>query len=185
MPGVHFVQVADATEVPALLKRLRSDPEAEAHARRIAEAGAERMGALTIGEVRSYCTKLLHGYARRLEFKPRPVKGAIEVNCVDDLWRHYEKDERAPWFAKMLTEDNSSCIRPPDPSLGFGPPGYGGAYKGSRVTCTAANNGELRRQRCTPPANITAERREYLRRCYRDSCAEPCRIGADGGLEPS
>ncbi|KAG8462603.1 hypothetical protein KFE25_010428 [Diacronema lutheri] len=182
VPGVHFMQVPTAQDVPALLRRLRSDPAAEAHARRIGEAGAERMGALTINEVATYCTKLLHGYAKRLAFKPAPIEGAVEVNCVDDLWRHYDKDERAPWFLKMLTHDNASCIRPPQPP--FVAPGYGGAYRGSRVTCHAANNGELRKARCSPPANSTAERLAYLRRCYEDHCAEPCRFGADGTLPP-
>jgi hypothetical protein len=182
VPGVHFLQVASADKVPELLRKLRTDPEAEAHARRIAAAGAERMGQLTIGEVKSYCTKLLRSYATRLAFKPKPIEGSFEVNCIDDLWRHYEKDAKAPWFSKMITQDNSSCIRPPTPP--FVAPGYGGAYRGTRVPCRAANNGELRAKRCTPPANETAERFEYLRRCYNDSCTEPCRYGPNGELMP-
>mmetsp|Transcript_30945 Transcript_30945/g.72049 ORF Transcript_30945/g.72049 Transcript_30945/m.72049 type:complete len:176 (+) Transcript_30945:559-1086(+) len=146
----------------------------------IGEAGAERMGALTIQEVMSYCTKLLRGYSQRIAYKPKPIEGAFEVNCVDDLWRHYEKDTRSPWFSKMLTLDNSSCIRPPTPP--FVAPGYGGLYRGTRVPCLAANNFILRTERCYPPKNISAERRDYLKRCYEDSCEGPCRINANGGL---
>ncbi|KAJ1640453.1 glycosyl transferase family 90-domain-containing protein [Pavlovales sp. CCMP2436] len=35
VPGLHYLQVENASMVPALLRKLRSDPEAEAHARRI------------------------------------------------------------------------------------------------------------------------------------------------------
>jgi protein glucosyltransferase len=180
VPGVHFLQVATAAEVPALLRRLRADPAAEAHARRVGAAGAARMGALSLAEVMTYCAKLLRGYAARQAFVPRPAEGAFEVNCVDDLWRHYDKDSRAPWFRHMLTEDNATCIRTPTPP--FAPPAFGGAYRGTRVPCRAANNEQLRVVRCSPHANLTAERRAYLQRCYTDSCAEPCRVDASGKL---
>lgn len=175
VPGEHFIQVPSADHVPGVLRRLMTDPVAEAEGARIAAAGQARMAALTKEQVMSYCATILRGYARRMRFKAAPVRGAFEVNCVDDLWRHYEKDFREPWFAKMITNDNSSCLRPP--TAPFQPPGYGGAYRGTKVPCLAANNLVLRQERCFPPSTADAKRLAYLDRIYNDSCGDvKCRI---------
>lgn len=177
--GEHYLAVERAAEVPALVRQLTTDPVAAAAAERIARAGQARMAALTEAEVLRYCEMTLRKYASLLKFKPKPEPGGLEINCVDDLWRHYEKDVLQPWFAKMLTEDNSSCIRRPEAP--FLPPGYGGAYLGTKVQCVAANNYVLRQERCFPPANTTAERLAFLDRIYNDHCSTPCRVPGEWG----
>ena len=56
----------------------------------------------------------------------------------DDLWRHYALSRG--WLRGYLTEDNSTCLHPPEPTTKLGPPGWGGAYIGSKPRCTASHD---------------------------------------------
>jgi len=41
-----------------------------------------------------------------------------KVNCEDDLWRHYNI---AGELNEFLTEDNSTCLIPPEPGVSLPP----------------------------------------------------------------
>ena len=92
-------------------RRLQAD---DAFARRIALAGQERMAQMDVDEVTHYCYQMLKAYARLQRFKPTRDPRSFEVNCEDDLVRHYDRE--GILRAKYLTEDNSSCLRPPPPA---------------------------------------------------------------------
>ena len=63
------------------------------------------------------------------------------------MGRHYARDPG--WMNHYLMEDNATCIRPPPKA---GPPGWGGAYAGSKPRCAASH--DLRSfaqpEACTP-----------------------------------
>ena len=60
----------------------------------------------------------------------------VRIECEDDLWRHYARDKF--WLQLYLMHDNATCIHPPEPGARLGPPGWGGAYAGSKVRSAAA-----------------------------------------------
>ena len=61
---------------------------------------------------------------------------------------HYPHTNRTPYQAHTtptplqayLMEDNSTCVHPPKPGEPLGPPGWGGAYKGSKPRCYASHD---------------------------------------------
>merc|ERR1712050_17768 len=82
--------------------------------------------------------ELLRQYAAKQAFTVRAQPGSVEINCEDDLWRHYARDPG--WMGHYLTLDNSTCINPIPPDAVLGSPGWGGAYKGSKVRCVASHD---------------------------------------------
>ena len=88
-------------------------------------------------------------YARKQTYRVQVSKGAVEIACEDDLWRHYARDPY--WLQLYMMQDNATCIRPPAGSS-FSPPGYGGAYAGSKARCVAAHDQRVFAQpeACTP-----------------------------------
>ena len=54
------------------------------------------------------------------------------------LWRHYALSK--PWAQAYMMEDNATCIRPIPPGTALGPPGWGGAYAGSKPRCYASHD---------------------------------------------
>ena len=125
LPGVHYVAVDTAADVPAMVRWLKQHDD---YARAVALAGRARMATLDIDAVADFMAELLSQYARKQTFRPRPAPGAVRIQCEDDLWRHYARDPG--WMNHYLSEDNATCITPP-PASGLGPPGWGGAYAGS------------------------------------------------------
>ena len=135
LPGVHYVAVDRATDVPAMVRWLR---EHDDYARAVALAGRARMASLDTDAVADFTAELLTQYAAKQTFRVAPSRGAVKIACEDDLWRHYARDPF--WLKLYLMEDNATCIRPPKPGTTFGPPGYGGAYMGSKVRCAASHD---------------------------------------------
>ena len=43
-------------------------------------------------------------------------------------------------MAQYLMEDNATCLHPPPAGASLGPPGWGGAYRGSKPRCTASHD---------------------------------------------
>ena len=74
-------------------------------------------------------------YAALQTFRPSVAKGAVPIRCEDDLWRHYARDPY--WMQLYLMQDNATCTRP---IAKLGPPGYGGAYAGSKPRCVASHD---------------------------------------------
>ena len=54
------------------------------------------------------------------------------------LVRHYGRD--AGFVKHFVTEDNATCVHPISPGAALKPPGWGGAYAGSKVRCTAGHD---------------------------------------------
>ena len=137
LPGVHYVAVDTAKDVPAMVRWLRRHDD---YARAVARAGRARMAALDAAGLGDFMAELLTEYARRLRFPVRaPQPGAVRVDCEDDLWRHYALSR--PWLSAYLTEDNATCVHPPAKGgAPLGPPGWGGAYAGSKPRCTASHD---------------------------------------------
>ena len=134
-PGVHYVSVADAKAVPAMVRWLK---EHDTYARAVAMAGRARMAALSIDAVSDFMAELLSQYASKQTFAVRPAPGAVKIHCEDDLWRHYAREPA--WMEHYLMEDNSTCIRPIPQGKKLGPPGWGGAYRGSKPRCAASHD---------------------------------------------
>ena len=44
--------------------------------------------------------ELLTGYAKRQRFAPKPLAGAVRIECEDDLWRHYSR-EQVRWYVTV------------------------------------------------------------------------------------
>ena len=126
LPGVHYVTVDSAADIPAKVKWLREHDE---YARAVGAAGRARMAALDVGAVTDFMAELLLQYSTRQTFKVKPTAGAVRMECEDDLWRHYARD--AGFLKHFRSEDNATCVRPISPP--FRPPGWGGAYNGSKV----------------------------------------------------
>ena len=135
LPGIHYAPVDTVDELPDAIKRLQAD---DSFARGIALAGQERMAQMDVHEVTHYCYQMLKAYAKLQRFKPVRDPRSWEVNCEDDLVRHYDRD--GTLTPKYVTEDNSTCLRPPQKGETLGPPGWGGAYKGTKVPCLAAHD---------------------------------------------
>ena len=111
--------------------------EHDTYAQAVAMAGRARMASLTVDAVSDFMAELLTQYAALQTFRPTPSPGAVKIACEDDLWRHYARDPF--WLKHYLMHDNATCIRPPDVST-IGPPGWGGAYKGSKPRCVASHD---------------------------------------------
>ena len=135
LPGVHYVYAATAADVPATVRYLRKN---DAYARAVAAAGRARVGSLSVEGVAHFFGELFTQYSSLQRFKVRPQPGAVEINCEDDLWRHYARDPH--WMRNYLMEDNATCIRPIPPGTALGPPGWGGAYAGSKPRCYASHD---------------------------------------------
>ena len=57
--------------------------------------------------------------------------------------RHYDrgKDQfNGVLTSRYLTEDNSTCLRPPPAGAALGPPGWGGTYNGERAPCLSSHD---------------------------------------------
>ena len=89
------------------------------------------MASVDVDGVSDFMAELLRQYAARQNYAVRPQPGAVEVNCEDDLWRHYARDPY--WMAHYLTLDNTTCITPVAADTRLEAPGWGGAYSGSNV----------------------------------------------------
>ena len=135
LAGVHYVAVDRAQDVPAMVRWLRQHDD---YARAVAQAGRARMSALDASGLSDFMAELLGQYAKRLQFAVRPQPGAVLIECEDDLWRHYALSR--PWLANYLTHDNASCVHPPAAGTPLGPPGWGGAYRGSKPRCYASHD---------------------------------------------
>ena len=110
------------------------------YARAVALAGRARMSTLSIDAVADFMAELLTQYAKKQRFRVQPSPGAVQIACEDDLWRHYARDPF--WLKAYIMEDNSTCITPPA-QASFAPPGYGGAYKGSKVRSSTHTNSTI------------------------------------------
>ena len=74
LPGVHFVTVDTAADVPAMVKYLR---EHDDYARAVALAGRARMAALDTDAVADFMAELLKQYAAK------QVCSALSAACTD------------------------------------------------------------------------------------------------------
>ena len=136
LPGVHYVAVDRAEDVPPMVRWLREHDE---QARAIAQAGRARMSSLDIVGLTDFMAELLTQYARRQTFRmSAPQPGAVHIECEDDLWRHYALTR--PWLDNYLTHDNATCVHPPPADATLGPPGWGGSYAGSKPRCHASHD---------------------------------------------
>ena len=133
--GVHYVSVATAADVPATVRYLQKH---DSYARSVAAAGRARLSALDVDAIAAFYAELFGQYSRLQRFDVEVLPGAVELSCEDDLWRHYARDKG--WMRHYLSEDNSTCIRPIAPGTALSAPGWGGAYKGSKVRCTASHD---------------------------------------------
>ncbi|KAL1511513.1 hypothetical protein AB1Y20_006321 [Prymnesium parvum] len=135
LPGIHYVSVPTAADVPSMVRWLRQNDQ---YARAVARAGRERLASLDNRALADFLAELLRGYAKRQKFQPKPLPGAVRIECEDDLWRHYSREQ---WFQdKFILRDNSTCIRAIPPGTVFRPPGWGGAYNGSKPRCVASHD---------------------------------------------
>jgi len=135
LPGVHYVAVDTAKDVPAMVRWLRQNDD---YARAVAAAGRARMSSLNVGAVTDFMAELLTQYASRQAFRVEPLAGAVRIECEDDLWRHYALS--MGWARAYMKEDNGTCVHPPPPGATLGPPGWGGAYRGSKPRCIASHD---------------------------------------------
>jgi hypothetical protein len=88
LPGVHYVTVPTAADVPAMVERLKRN---DSYARAVAQAGRARLATLDVGAVTDFMAALLGEYAKKQSFTVRPGRGAAPIDCEDDLWRHYAR----------------------------------------------------------------------------------------------
>ena len=135
IPNVHYVSVETVMEVPDMIRRLQADPE---WAQRIATAGQERMAEMDTDEVANYCYQMLKGYAALQRFKPKRDPRSWEMNCEDDMVRHYDRGSMLG--GRYLVGDNSSCLRPPPATGPFKAPSYGGSWNGTHPPCLSAHD---------------------------------------------
>lgn len=147
VPGIHYAPVDTVDEVPNTIRRLQADP---AWAKSLAAAGQARMASMDVEEVTHYCYQMLKGYAALQKFTPKRDPRSWEVNCEDDLVRHYDRGNMIkPLY---LIEDNSTCLRPPAADTPLAPPGWGGAYQGTHPPCLASHDLSAKEEEgvCTP-----------------------------------
>ena len=134
LPGVHYVTVPTAADVPAMVESLKKN---DSYARAVAQAGRARLASLDTGAVTDFLAELLREYSKRQSFKVTAGKGSAQIDCEDDLWRHYARDR--PFLNHFRMEDNGTCVRPVGKSE-WHYPGWGGAYRGSKVRCVASHD---------------------------------------------
>ena len=96
------------------------------------------MSSLDVGALTDFMAEVFRQYARRQRFRVSPQPGAVRIDCEDDLWRHYALSRG--WVDLYKMEDNATCLHPPKPGSKLGPPGWGGAYAGSKPRCTASHD---------------------------------------------
>jgi hypothetical protein len=72
------------------------------------------MEQLSFFEVTRFLADTFKEYGKRMNYQPTPGPDSFEVNCEDDLWRHYNIHGELHEF---LTEDNSTCLFPPHPAV--------------------------------------------------------------------
>ena len=135
IPGVHYAAVETVEEVPGMIRRLQADPE---YAKSIARAGQERMAQMDTDEVAHYCYQMIKAYATSQRFTPKRDPRSWEVNCEDDLVRHYDRGTMLQ--ERYLVQDNSSCLRPPPANAAVSAPGYGGDYSGTHPPCLTSHD---------------------------------------------
>jgi len=148
VPGIHYAPVDTVEEVPETIRRLQAD---DAFAKRVALAGQARMAEMDPEEVTHYCYRMLKAYAAMQRFVPKRDPRSWEVNCEDDLTRHYDRGGEIAW--RYLREDNTSCLRPPTPgSADVAAPGWGGSYAGDKAPCLASHDLSAKEEVgvCTP-----------------------------------
>ena len=133
--GIHYVSVDRAKDVPAMVRWLRDNDD---YARAVAQAGRARMSSLDVGALTDFLAEALTTYAARQSFQPRQQKGSVRIECEDDLWRHYALSRG--WMNHYLMQDNATCVHPPEPGAKLRPPGWGGAYAGSKPRCLASHD---------------------------------------------
>ena len=68
----------------------------------MALAGQERMAQMDTEEVTNFAFQMLKGYAALQRFKPKRDPRSWEVNCEDDLTRHYDRGGETKW--RYLTQ---------------------------------------------------------------------------------
>ena len=83
LPGVHYVAVDTAADVPAMVRWLKQHDD---YARAVALAGRARMATLDIDAVADFMAELLSQYARKQTFRPRPAPGAPRPISGSTLW---------------------------------------------------------------------------------------------------
>ena len=88
IPGIHYSPVDTVEEVPEAIRRLQAD---DAVAKAMALAGQERMAQMDTEEVTHFAYQMLKGYAALQRFTPKRDPRSWEVNCEDDLTRHYDR----------------------------------------------------------------------------------------------
>ena len=81
---------------------------------------------------------MLKGYAALQRFKPKRDPRSWEMNCEDDMVRHYDRGTMLQ--QRYLVGDNSSCLRPPPKGAQLGPPAWGGDYSGTHPPCLTAHD---------------------------------------------
>ena len=167
LPGVHYVSVREATDVPRVVREME---ENKSRARSIAAAGTRRMAAFNADAVYDYVATVLTEYASRMTFEPKRSPGSFEVSCEDDLYRHYDHDGG---MARFLTEDNSTCLdwgeEGAKTAATIGAPGWGGSYDPDegRIPCEVANDVKEVPDKC-PGVRWAG----WGKRCARVECAE-------------
>ena len=135
IPGIHYYPVDTVEEVPDAIRRLQAD---DAVAKAMALAGQERMAQMDTEEVTHFAYQMLKGYAALQRFTPKRDPRSWEVNCEDDLTRHYDRGGETQW--RYLMGDNSSCLRPPAAGEAVSAPGWGGAWAGTHPPCLASHD---------------------------------------------
>ena len=93
---------------------------------------------LDVKALTDFMAEVFRQYARRQQFRVAPQPGAVRIDCEDDLWRHYSLDKG--WMQAYKMEDNATCVHPIPPGTKLGPPGWGGAYAGSKPRCIASHD---------------------------------------------
>jgi len=162
LPGVHYLAVRTAKEIPALVVRLERD---RAWGEAIAARGTRRMRRFDMDAVTDYVAHVLREYAKRQAFNVRRQEGTAEVGCEDDLYRHYDHNGG---LRKYITEDNSTCLAPPLPFSSIAAPAWGGTYTEEvLIPCEVSN--DLKE---VPGVCPGLEWPGWGKRCQRMECAE-------------
>ena len=86
--GTRKIREPGHEEVPEAIRRLQAD---DAVAKAMALAGQERMAQMDTEEVTHFAYQMLKGYAALQRFTPKRDLRSWEVNCEDDLTRHYDR----------------------------------------------------------------------------------------------
>ena len=102
LPGVHYVAVDTAADVPAMVRWLRQNDD---YARSVALAGRARMSTLSIDAVADFMAELLRQYAKKQTFRVAPLAGAVKIACEDDV--------RARLLANAPTRSRCAAVTPP------------------------------------------------------------------------